>query len=91
MLAITKGNISDHEKEIDKILYQLDKENLAKKLQKCEFAKKEITWLGLQITPTGITQTKKKCDSLNKLDTPKTLKQLGSFMGCMHHLIKFTP
>ena len=29
ILVITKGNIADHEKEIDKILYQLDKENLA--------------------------------------------------------------
>ena len=62
ILVITKGDISDHEKEIDKILHQLDKENLAIKLQKCEFAKKEITWLGFQITPTGITPTKRKCD-----------------------------
>ena len=38
ILVITKGNIADHEKELDKML--LDKENLAIKLQKCEFAKK---------------------------------------------------
>ena len=37
ILVITKGNISDHEKELDRILYLLDKENLAIKLQKCEF------------------------------------------------------
>ena len=91
ILEITKGNITDHEKELDKILYLLDKENLAIKLQKCEFAKKKITWLGYEITPTGITPTKKKCESINKLETPKTLKQLRSFMGCIHHLIKFTP
>ena len=58
-------------------------------MQKCEFAKKQITWLGYEITPTGITPTKKKCESKNKLETPKTLKQLRSFMGCLHHLIKF--
>ena len=66
ILVITKGNLSDHENEIDKILHQLDKENLAIKLQKCDFAKKEITWLGFQITPTGITPTKRKCDSIKK-------------------------
>ena len=27
---------------------------------------------------------------MNKLETPKTLKQIV-FMGCTHHLIKFTP
>ena len=29
--------------------------------------------------------------SINRLEPPKTLKQLRSFMGCIHHLIKFTP
>ena len=83
ILVITKGNISDHEKEIDKILYQLDKENLAIKLQKCEFSNKKITWLGFQITPTGIIPTKKKCDSINKLEIPKTLKTTKILHG-MH-------
>ena len=69
----------------------MDKENLAIKLQKCEFAKKEITWLGFQIRPTGKTPIKRKCNSINKLEMLKTLKQLRSFMGCIHHLIKFTP
>ena len=69
----------------------MDKGNIAINLQKCEFAKKEITWLGFQITPTGITLTKRKCESMNKLEIPRTLKQLRSFMGCIHHLIKFTP
>ena len=59
ILVITKTGIVDHEKELDKILYLLDKENLAMKLQKCKVAKKQITWLGYQITPTGITPTKK--------------------------------
>ena len=90
ILVITKGNITDHEEELDKILFLLDKENLAIKLQKCEFAKKQKTWLGYEITPTDIIPTKKKCESINKLDTPKTLKQLRSFTGCIHHLIKFT-
>ena len=74
ILVITKANISDHEKEMDKIFYELDKEKLATKLQKREYAKKEKTWLGFQFTPTGITPTKKKCDSIIKLETPKTLK-----------------
>ena len=92
ILVITKGNILDHEKELDKILYLLDKENLAIKLQKWNLVKKkQITWLGYDITPTGITPTKKKCESKNKLETPKKLKQLRSIMGCIHHLIKLTP
>ena len=90
LLVLTKGNITDHEKELDKIFFLLDKENLAIKLQKSELSKKHITWLGYEITRTGITPTKKKCESINKLETPKTLKQLRSFIGSIHHLTKFT-
>ena len=43
ILVITKGNLTDHEKVIDKILYLFDKENLATRIQICEFARKKIT------------------------------------------------
>ena len=91
ILVITKGNLQDHETEIDKITKQLNEENLAINLQKCEFAKPEITWLGFKVTPNGVTPSKPKCEVILTLDPPKTLKQLRSFMGCIHHLIKFLP
>ena len=40
ILAVTKGNLQEHEHELDKILKKLNDENLAINLQKCEFAKK---------------------------------------------------
>ena len=91
ILIITKGLLTEHELELDKVLNLLDKENLAIKLQKCEFAKPDLVWLGFKIHPNGIIPTKQKCDAISKLEIPKTLKQLRSFMGCIHHLIKFTP
>ena len=91
ILVITKGNLQDHETEIDKIMKKLNEENLAINLQKCEFAKADITWLGFKVTPNGVTPSKPKCEAILALDPPKTLKQLRSFMGCIHHLIKFIP
>ena len=64
---------------------------MAINLQKCEFEKEDIVWLGFKVTPNGVTPTKPKCDAILNLEHPKTLKQLGSFMGCIHHLIKFLP
>ena len=72
-------------------MQRLNDENLAINLQKCEFAKEQITWLGFVVTPNGVTPTKQKCDAIINLDHAKTLKQLRSFMGCIHHLIKFIP
>ena len=72
-------------------MQRLNDENLAINLQKCEFAKEQITWLGFVVTPNGVTPTKEKCDAKKNLDHPKTLKQLRSFMGCIQHRIKFIP
>ena len=89
ILVITKGSIRDHEKELDKILKRLDNEGLAINLQRCEFAKNIIEWLGFTITPSGITPLVTKTEVITKLDNPKTLKQLRSFLGSVHHLSKF--
>ena len=51
ILIITKGPLKEHELELDKVLNLLDKENLAIKLQKCEFAKPDLVWLGFKIHP----------------------------------------
>ena len=75
-LIVTKKNLQEHEKEIDKILKKLNDENLARNLQKSEFAKKAIIWLVYRITPNEVTPTKHKCKAIIKLETPKTLKQL---------------
>ena len=91
IIVITKGTIEKHEKEIDKTLNRLNEENLAISLHKCEFGLNEITWLGYKINAEGIKPTKRKTDAIIQLDNPKTPKQLRSFMGSIHHLIKFIP
>ena len=48
ILVVTKGNLQEHENELDKILKKLNEENLAINLQNCEFAKEDIAWLGLK-------------------------------------------
>ena len=71
ILVITKGSITDHEKELDKILYLLDKENLAIKLQKCEFARKQIKFtpqLAEMSDPLRSLLSKNNTKAQNKLD-----------------------
>ena len=85
IIIITKGSLLDHEKEFDKVLTHLDKENLAIGLQKCEFAVTEITLLGYKINPDGIIPTKRKTEAIIKMEPPRTLKQLRSLMGSIHH------
>ena len=50
-----------------------------------------IEWLGFTITPQGTTPLIAKTEAIMKLEHPKTLKQLRSFMGSIHHLKIFIP
>ena len=69
----------------------LDKKNLAISLHKCEFAQTVIIWLGYKICPNGIVPTEKKTNAIAQMEQPHTSKQLRSFMGSIHHMIKFIP
>ena len=69
----------------------MDNEGLAINLQKCEFAKNIIEWLGFTITTSGITPLITKTEAITELNNPKTLKHLQSFLGSVHHLTKFIP
>ena len=89
IIIITKRSPTDHETELNKVFTRLDRENLAISLNKYEFAVTEITWLGYKINPNGIIPTKRKTEAIIKLGPPKTLKQLRSLMGSIHHLPKF--
>ena len=70
LLVITKGSLNEKENELDKILEKLDKENLAINLQKSEFAKNTINWLGFKITPQGTTPLATKNRINNEIRTP---------------------
>ena len=91
IIIITKGILTNHENELDKVLAQLDKENLPISLHKCKFAVTEIKWLGYKINPDGMIPTERKTEAIIKMDPPKTPKQLRSLMGSIHHLQKFVP
>ena len=69
----------------------MDNENLALKLEKCEFFQTEVNWLGQKLTPEGITPKVTKTEAILKLQHPKSLKQLRSFMGSINPLSKFIP
>ena len=62
---------------------------------KCQFFKKKIVYVGLkfQVKDDKVCYTpfKNKCEAIQNLDSPKTLKQTRAFCGMVNFLSSFLP
>ena len=88
---VSKGSKESHIQYVYKCLQKLDADNLRIKLSKCHFAKHQINWLGFTFSKNGVKPIESKTAAIAEIKAPKTLKQLQSFLGSVHHLSKFIP
>ena len=62
---------------------------------KCQFFKKKIVYMGLEIqvkeSKVCYTPLKDKCEAIRNLESPKTLKQTRTFCGKVNFLSSFLP
>ena len=91
IIVVSKGNKESHLQYIYKCLQKLDADNLRSNLSKCHFAKHQINLLGFTFSQNGVKPIKSKTAAIAEIKAPKTLKQLRSFLGSVHHLSKFIP
>ena len=85
IIVVSKGSRESHLKYVYNFLKKLEADNLRINLSKCHFAKHQINWLGFTFSQSGVKPIE------SKTAAPKTLKQLRSFLGSVHHLSKFIP
>ena len=91
ILIVSKGSEDDHFQLVLNCLKKLDADNLRINLPKCHFAKQQFSWLGYNITQSGISPLESKTSSIMSLQPPNTLKKLRSFLGSVHYFSKFIP
>ena len=86
---MTTGSKAEHKAELIKTLTSLEEEGFKLSLKKTELFKKEIEWIGHKIDQTGIRPVQDKLESIKRLNTPKTEKELKSFLGAIQYLSKY--
>ena len=91
IIVVSKGTQESHLKYVYKCLQKLEADNLRINLSKCHFAKHQINWLGFTFSQRGVKPFESKTAAIAEIKAPKTLKQLRSFLGSVHHLSKFIP
>ena len=84
ILHVTKGSFSDHLEGLEKVFKRLESVGLKVNFTKSSSAKGSSDYLGYHISRTGITPIPKKIEAIRAIRTPKTCKQLRSFLGMIN-------
>ncbi|QRW12162.1 Retrotransposable element Tf2 protein [Ceratobasidium sp. AG-Ba] len=79
----------DHAEHVKEVLKILRKNNLYAKLSKCEFFVKKVIFLGLVITPEGISMEEEKIKAIMEWSAPRKIKEVQAFLGFVNFYRRF--
>jgi hypothetical protein len=85
LLVLSTGDFADHLDKLEIVLTRLAEAGLKINASKSFFGKEELEYLGYWITRDGIKPLSKKVEAINNIATPKTRRQLRSFIGIVNY------
>ena len=88
-IIIFGKNETDHFQNLHKVFRTLESANFKVQLDKCEFAKQQIEFLGFIVDVNGIKTNPDKVRAIVNISPPKTLKDLRSFLGMSGYYRRF--
>jgi Reverse transcriptase (RNA-dependent DNA polymerase) len=83
-VAVWSDTWDQHLQLLDVVLSWLQNNNFTINPLKCEWGVKKTDFLGHWLTPTGIKPRKKKVAGILKLDSPRNLTDVRSFIGTLN-------
>lgn len=88
-IVIFSKSLQEHITHIEQIFSKLREFNLKVQLDKSEFLRKEVAYLGHVITPEGIKPNPDKIETIKKYPLPKTQKEIKAFLGLIGYYRRF--
>ena len=88
-ILIYSDNLEDHRKHVRAVLQALQEAGLQLDVDKCEFHKTEVLYLGLIISTDGIRMDPAKIKTILEWGTPTNVKDVQSFLGFANFYRRF--
>jgi hypothetical protein len=82
---------ADHEQAVRQVLQRLKENGLVLNLDKCEFAKEEIDFLGHRVTAAGVTPLVSHVKAVQEFPPPEDKQSLQRFLGLVNFYRRFLP
>jgi hypothetical protein len=88
-IVVYARSLAEHDSKLREVFDRLRENNLKLKPEKCEFLRKEISYLGHVISENGVLPERTKTKVIEEYPTPQTVKQLRRFLGLMSYYRRF--
>ena len=88
-ILIFSPTLEDHLKHLRLVFDRLEEVGLKLKASKCQFARKEVDYLGHVITPDGLKPNAKLVEAVQNYPRPTSLQDLRRFLGLTSYYRKF--
>ena len=90
-IVVASENEADHLKDLNEVFKILDKNGLKISVEKCEFVKKSLIFLGYEISDVGIRPPTSTSKLISEYPIPKTSSDLRRFMGMLNFFRTMVP
>lgn len=88
-IIIFGSSLEHHLDNIKKVFDRIKESNLKIQLDKSEFLRKEVEYLGHLVTTDGVKPNPAKIEAIKSYPIPKTTKQIKGFLGLLGYYRKF--
>ena len=88
-VVIYAKDLDEHEEKFDAIMCRLREANMKLQIDKCEFLKREVVYLGHIITQDGVKPCPDKIKAVKEFPVPKTVRNVQQFLGLANYYRRF--
>lgn len=88
-LLVFSKTPDEHLNHLRFIFEKLESEGVTVKLRKCQFMRKEVTFLGHVISSEGISLDPKRIEAIQGFPTPRNIRELRGFLGLVNYEQRF--
>ena len=90
-VLIYSPNVKTHLKHLRQVFQRMREADLRLKMEKCNFLKAHLQYLGHIISGKGIEPVPEQLESIKKMPAPTTPKEVKQFLGLIGYYRKFVP
>ncbi|KAK3554752.1 hypothetical protein QTP70_033447, partial [Hemibagrus guttatus] len=88
-ILVYSTSMEEHVGQVREVLARLQRFHLFVKLEKCEFHRTTVTFLGYVISPRGVEMDTNKVRAVAEWPAPATIKELQRFLGFANFYRRF--